>query len=96
MVLAALAGLLVILMYPKVYVIRGSAGGALYWNTNEALLFTAGGNSGARMNYVRYAADPFLLALRFVRPPDDERCSQIVVIRVTDKDVQRFETDLYR
>jgi hypothetical protein len=95
-VLLVLAGILLILSYPKIYVIRGSAGGGLYWNANEALLFMTGGSSGAHMSYLRYAFDPLLLALRDVRPPDDERCSQTLVIRVTDKDAQRYETDLYR
>ncbi len=95
-VLLALAGILLILTYSKIYVVRGSAGGVLYWNANEALLFMGGGNSGARMSYLRYAFDPLLSAVRVVRPPDDERCTHSVVIRVTDKDVQRYETDLYQ
>jgi hypothetical protein len=95
-VLLVLAGIFLILTYPKIYVVRGSAGGGLYWNANEALLFMIGGSDGAHMSYPRYAFDPLLQSLRFVRPPDDERCSHSVVIRVTDKDVQRYETDLYR
>jgi hypothetical protein len=95
-VLLPLGGIFLILTYPKIYVIRGSAGGALYWNASEALLFMGGGSDGARMSYLRYTFDPLLLALRFVRPPDDKSCSQSVVIRVTDKEVQRYEASLYQ
>lgn len=95
-VLIALAVILLILSYPKIYVIRGTAGGALYWNVNEALLFMGGGSDGARMTYLRYVLEPFLSVLRVVRPPDDESCSRSVVIRVTDKEVQRYEASLYR
>jgi hypothetical protein len=94
-VLVLLAGIFLILTYPKIYVIRGSGGGTLYWNANEALLFMGGGSDGARMSYLRYAFEPILVALRILRFPDDERCSQPLVIRVTDKEVQRHEVDLY-
>lgn len=87
-----LVGVFVLVLYPKVYVLRGSAGGSLYWNANEALLFMGGGTSGARMSYPRYALEPFLVGMGDVRPPDDEACSQILVIRVTDKVVQRYDT----
>jgi hypothetical protein len=89
-----LAGILFLLVYPKVYVIRGSAGGVLYWNADEALLFIGGGSDGARMSYPRYFLEPLLASLRFVRPPNDSRCAQAVVIRITDKDIQRFDTDV--
>jgi hypothetical protein len=95
MSIVVLAGLFLLLPYPKVYILRGSAGGVLYWNTNEAVLFMTGGSSGARMSPFRYTLEPVLESLRNVRSPDDERCSQVMVIRVTDKDVQRYETDLY-
>jgi hypothetical protein len=91
-----LLGILVVLVYPKVYVIRGTAGGVLYWNAKEALLFMSGGSEGARMSYPRYAFGPLLEALRFVRAADEQRCSEIVAIRVSDNDVQRYDTDLYR
>lgn len=95
--IAVLAGIFLFLYtYPKVYVIRGSAGGVLYWNTDQALLFMAEASDGARMSYARYASEPFLVGLGNVRPPDDERCSKILVIRVTDKDSQLYETDLFR
>jgi len=67
-VVVVLAGILLILTYAKIYVVRGSAGGVLYWNASEALLFMGGGNSGARMSYLRYAFDPLLSAVRVVRP----------------------------
>jgi hypothetical protein len=91
-----LAGMFVLLLYPKVYVLRGSAGGGLYWNANEALLFMTGGTSGAHMSYPRYLLEPLLMSMGDVRPADNESCSQTLVIRVTDKDFQRYETDLYR
>jgi hypothetical protein len=40
-----LPGIFLLLLYPKVYALRGSAGGKLYWNANEALLFIAEGTS---------------------------------------------------
>ena len=93
-VLIVVAGIVFLLVYPKVNVVRGSAGGALYWNTNEALLFMGGGSDGARMSYPRYFSEPLLASLRFVRPLDDSRCSQAIVIRITDKDIQRYDTDV--
>jgi hypothetical protein len=93
-VLIVVAGIVFLLVYPKVNVVRGSAGGALYWNTNEALLFMGGGSDGARMSYARYALEPFLVGMGDVRPPDDSRCAQAVVIRITDKDIQRYDTDV--
>jgi hypothetical protein len=95
-VLIVVAGIVFLLVYPQVYVIRGSGGGALYWNATEALLFMAGGRSGAHMSYLRYAMEPFLLSMGDVRSPDDGRCSHILVIRVTGKDVQYYDTGLYR
>jgi hypothetical protein len=95
-VLIVAAGILFLLTYPEVYVVRGSGGGVLYWNASEVLLFMEASTSGAHMSYPRYALEPFLVGLGDVRSPNDERCSQAVVIRVTDKEVQRYETDLYR
>jgi hypothetical protein len=95
-VLIVLAGIFFLLSNPKVYVIRGSAGGTLYWNADEVLLFTLGASSGAHMGYPRYALEPFLVAIGHARAPDDERCSQAVVIQITDKDVRRYDTDLYK
>jgi hypothetical protein len=54
-----LAAIFPLLMYPKVHVLRGSAGGALYWNANEALLFMSAGITGARVSYLRYALSLF-------------------------------------
>ena len=48
------------------------------------------------MSYPRYILEPFLVSLRIVRPPDDERCTQTLVIRVTGKSMQRYETELNR
>lgn len=95
-VLIVVAAILFLASYPKVYVIQGSAGGSLFWNANEALLFMAAGSSGAHMSYPRYALEPYLSGLASVRLPNDEICSQIVVIRITDKDVQRYDTQLSR
>jgi hypothetical protein len=92
----AIVGLLLLLKYPIVCTVRGSAGGTLFWNGNEALLFMDENSDGARMSYVRYALEPLLVSMGDVRPPDNERCSKILVIQVTDKDLQRFDTDLYR
>jgi hypothetical protein len=95
-VLFVLGGILLLLMYSKVYVVRGSAGGTLYWNKDQALVFMQVGSSGARLSYLRYAFEPLLVALSDIRQPDDQRCSQTFVIQITDKDVQRFDTDLNR
>lgn len=95
-VLLLMAGIFFSLAYAKLYVVRGGAGGVLYWNKNEALLFMEEDLSGAHMSYLRYALEPFLVSLGDVRSPDDGRCSRIVVIRITDKDVDTYETDLDR
>jgi hypothetical protein len=95
-VLAVVAGILFLCTYPKVYAVRESTGGVLYWNSSEALILMQASSSGARMSYPRYALEPFLVSFGDVRSPDDERCSQAVVLRVTDKEVQRYDTDLYR
>ena len=92
--LIVLAGILFLLTYPKVYVVRDQAGGTLYWNANEALLFMGGGSSGAHMSYLRYAMEPLLVSMGDVRSPDDGRCSQILVIQITDNDVRRYNTDV--
>jgi hypothetical protein len=91
---ALVAGTLFLLEYPKVYLIRGSAGGVLYWNANEALLFMTNGSEGVPMSYARYSLEPFVETLSIVRSPEDEGCSKILVIRVTDNDVQRYDTDV--
>jgi hypothetical protein len=92
--LTVLAGIIFVLTYPQVFVMRGSAGGTLYWNANEALLFVGGGISGAHMSYSRYALEPFLVSMGDVRPPDDNRCGQAIVIRITDKEIQGNNTDV--
>jgi hypothetical protein len=92
--LIVLAAVGFLLTYPSVYVVRDGPGGTLYWNPDEALLFVEVGSSGARLSYLRYALEPFLVAMGHVRSPDNTRCSQVVVIRITDKDVQRYETGL--
>jgi hypothetical protein len=90
------AGILFMLMYPKVYVVRDGANGTLFWNADQALLFVDVTSSGAHMSYARYALEPLLVSMGDVRTPDNKRCSQILVIRVTDNDVQRYDTDLYQ
>jgi hypothetical protein len=72
------------------------SGGVLYWNANEALLFVAESNEGARMGYARYMLEPLVVGLGHILQPSDKRCTRFLVIRVTDKDVQRYDTDLYR
>jgi hypothetical protein len=94
--LIVLAGIILVPMSSDVYVLRGSAGGVMYWNPTEALLFFSEGSDGARMNSLRYVLEPFLLAVGIVRHPNDERCTRVLVIRVTDKEIQPFNSDLYR
>lgn len=91
-----LAAIFLLLLYPRAYEVRGSAGGVLYWNRSEALLFMTGGSSGVHMSHLRYALLPVLEGVRVIGLPDDKRCLQVIVIHVTDKDVHRYETDLYR
>jgi hypothetical protein len=82
--------------YPRVYVVRESGSGPMYWNANEALLFMQVSTSGSDMSYLRYALEPLLVRMGNVRKPSDEHCSQILVIQVTAKDVQYYQTDLHR
>lgn len=90
-----LAGIVSLLsLYPRIYVVRGSAGGVLLWNKTEALLFMGGGNAGARMPYLRYALEPLFASLGHVRPPSDERCLNVTVIRVTHEDAESYDTDV--
>ena len=89
-----LIGLSLLLYYPRVYIVRGSAGGVLYWNTNEALPFMGGGSAGARLSYPRYLLEPLLTSFGSVRSPDNESCSHVLVIRVTNEDVQRYDTEV--
>jgi hypothetical protein len=72
------------------------SGGVLYWNANEALLFVAESNEGARMSYARYMLEPLVVGLGHVLQPSNKRCTRFLVIRVTDKDTQHYDTDLYR
>lgn len=58
-------------------------------------MFMSEGYEGARTNYLRYMFEPLLVSMGDVREPDDKRCSEIVVIRVSDKDVHEYETNLY-
>ena len=88
--------LVVLLFYPKMYVVRDEAGGTLFWNSNEALLFVGVERSGARFAPLTYFGNIIRESLGGVRPPDIEACLQTVVIRMTDKDVERYETDIQR
>jgi hypothetical protein len=92
-VLTILTILVILFSYPRVCVVRDRANGTLFWNADQALLFVAIGSSGARLSYVRYALEPYFVSLGDVRPPDNQRYSQIVVIRITDEDVQKYVID---
>jgi hypothetical protein len=96
MVLLAVTATALLLAYAEVYVVRERAGGVLYWNENEALLFIEQDTSGAHMSYLRYAVEPILVSMGDVQSPNDSRCSKVVVIQVTDKDVRNYATDLDR
>lgn len=84
------------LVYPMVYAVQGSGGGALFWDASEAFLFISENSYGARMNYLRYALEPLLVGMGVVHATGAESCSKTLVIRVADKKVQRYDTDLYR
>jgi len=93
--LIIVAGLLIFLVAAKVYVVRKKGGGTLYWKSDEALLFIEVSSFGARMSYLQYALEPLLVSMGHVRPPDDAVCSDSLVIRITDKDRQRYTTNGY-
>ena len=93
--LIIVAGLLIFLVAAKVYVVRKKGGGTLYWKSDEALLFIEVSSFGARMSYLQYALEPLLVSMGHVRPPDDAVCSDSLVIRITDKDLQRYTTNGY-
>jgi hypothetical protein len=96
-ILAVVIVLLVLLTYPKVYVVRGAMnGGTIFWNANQALIWVSERSDGLHAGYIRYELDPFFTALGLVRQPSDQHCSKTVLIRITDTDVQTFDTDLYR
>jgi hypothetical protein len=91
----ALAGFLFLVLSPTVYLIRGSGGAMLFWNSNEALLFTIGANDGARMSVLRYSIDPLIETFGGARRPDDAACSESVVVKITDQGVTRYDTELF-
>lgn len=96
-VVIVLGAVLVLLVYSNVYVVRPSLnGGTLYWNSHEALILIESSTAGTRMSQLRYALEPFFSSLGHVRQPDDQRCSQALMIRITDKDVQHHDTNLYQ
>lgn len=95
-VLLILAAVLLVFECLTVYVVRRSAGGGLYWNADQALLIITGSAQGARMSYLRYTVEPFVEMLGDIRQPSDQRCSEVLVIQVTDQAVQHYETDLWR
>jgi len=80
--------------YPRIYLVRGSAGGVLFWNETEALLFMGGGNAGARMPHLRYVLEPLFVSLGHVRQPSDERCLNVTVIRVIHEITESYDTDV--
>ena len=88
------AGILFLLTYTQVYVVRGSAGGVLYWDSDEALMFLQENFEGAHMSPLRYGLEPFFLSFRAVKSRDDLSCARVLAIRVTDKDVKTYVTDL--
>ena len=80
-------------VYPKVSVVGGSAGGMLHGGLSEDPTVHVRGSDGAQMNYRRYVLERLLVGVGEVRQPDDERCSRILVNRITEKDVQSFNTN---
>lgn len=94
---AILGVCLVLAVHPKTYVVRGSINaGRLYWNTDEALLFIAEVNDGAEMSYARYALEPLFLRFGHVRSASNQRCSRILVIRITSHGIEPYDTDLHQ
>jgi len=92
---AVIVPIVLFLVLSKVYVVRSGASDTLYWNEDKALLFIQVGTSGVRLSSARYALEPFLVSLGDVRPPDDHRCVESFVLRITDKGFQRYETPGY-
>jgi hypothetical protein len=96
-ILVICAVCLVVLGSSRAYVVRDSlSAGKLYWNAKEALVIIAEASDGADMTYARYELEPFLLSLGHIRQPSNKRCTQVLVIRLTDKGDQRYDTDLYK
>jgi hypothetical protein len=93
-ILIIIAGILFVLVYVQIYVTRGGANGVLYWNSDDALMFIGENLEGAHMSPLRYALQPYLNQWGDVRSRDDLTCARILVIRVTDKDVKTYVTDL--
>jgi len=92
-----IAGVLALLAYTNVYLVRPSLNaGVLYWNSHEALILIESSTAGVRMSRLRYALEPLSSSLGQVRQPDRQRCTQMLVIRITDRNVDHYETDLYR
>jgi hypothetical protein len=92
---AIIVGLLVVIgLSIRVYSVRQDGGGHLFWNHDEALLVVEVQSSGARLDLFQRVFGPVLVSLGSVRPPDDKRCTQIDVFRITAKDVQHYTTDL--
>ncbi len=86
--------MLFLLTYMQIYVVRGSAGGVLYWNSDEALMFIQENFEGAHMSPLRYGLEPFFLGLGHVKSRDNLSCARVLAIRVTDRDVKTYVTDL--
>ena len=95
-IVLAVVALLVCLSIRKVSMVREGANGILFWNSEQALLFVDVQASGARLNYLRYTFDLWLVSLGDVRSSDRKRCVQTFVIEITDKQVQTYTTDIHK
>jgi hypothetical protein len=92
--LTIVLGIFFLLMYMRIYIIRGSAGGVLYWDSDEALIFMQENFEGAHMSPLRYSLEPFLVSFGDVKSKENLNCARTLVIRVTNKDVKTYVTDL--
>lgn len=81
--------LLILLFYPKIYVERARAGGPLFWNSNEALLFESLGRSGASFAPLTYLGEIIRESLGGTAMPEKESCS-VLVFRFTASGVQQY------
>jgi hypothetical protein len=96
-VLVALAFVIAVLASWRTCVLRQSmSAGQLYWSSNQALLFISESSEGADMSYARYELEPIFVSLHRVRPPSNRRCSATPVVWVSDHEIRRYDTDLYR
>jgi len=85
---AVVIGLVVTLVFGKLYMTRDDSGADLLWNPNEAYLFVTVAHRGFRIRYLEYPWVVLKELLYGVRGPDDQRTS-VTVVHITADGVER-------